>query len=114
MAAEVARNNSIHSQDRAPRSRSEGGGGQAGKIAQVRLEQFSDNGVRAVAAFAIVVTLIMMIMEKSSDIAIMKAMGKLWGEKVSSKLMYEMFPLMPSKQGGKVAGLPESRRKGGY
>ena len=34
---------------------------------------------------------------------IMKAMGKLWGEKVSSKLMYEMFPTMPSKQGRKIA-----------
>ncbi len=46
--------------------------------------------------------------------AIMKAMGKLWGEKVSSKLMYEMFPLMPSKQGLKIGGCPKSTRKGGY
>ena len=45
---------------------------------------------------------------------IMKAMGKLWGEKVSSKVMYEMFPEMPSKQGRKFAGLPKSTRKGGY
>ena len=44
----------------------------------------------------------------------MKAMGKLWGEKVSSKLMYEMFPLMPSKQGLKIGGCPKSTRKGGY
>jgi tRNA 2-thiouridine synthesizing protein E len=45
---------------------------------------------------------------------IMKAMSKLWGEKVSSKLMYEMFPLMPSKQGLKIGGCPQSTRKGGY
>ena len=45
---------------------------------------------------------------------ILKAMSKLWGEKVSSKLMYEMFPTMPSKQGRKIAGLPKSTRKGGY
>jgi len=45
---------------------------------------------------------------------IMKAMGKIWGEKVSSKVMYEMFPEMPSKQGRKFAGLPKSTRKGGY
>ena len=45
---------------------------------------------------------------------ILKAMSKVWGEKVSSKLMYEMFPTMPSKQGRKIAGLPKSTRKGGY
>jgi len=45
---------------------------------------------------------------------ILKAMSKLWGEKVSSKVMYEMFPTMPSKQGRKIAGLPQSTRKGGY
>ena len=45
---------------------------------------------------------------------ILKDMGKLWGEKVSSKIMYEMFPAMPSKQGRKLAGLPKSTRKGGY
>lgn len=45
---------------------------------------------------------------------IMKDMGKKWGTKPSSKDMYALFPQMPSKQGGKVAGLPESRRKGGY
>jgi len=45
---------------------------------------------------------------------IMKAMGKIWGEKVTSKLMYEMFPLMPSKQGLKIGGCPMSTRKGGY
>jgi len=45
---------------------------------------------------------------------ILKAMSKQWGEKISSKLMYEMFPTMPSKQGRKIAGLPQSTRKGGY
>jgi len=45
---------------------------------------------------------------------IMKAMGKIWGEKVSSKVMYEMFPEMPSKQGLKIGGCPQSTRKGGY
>ena len=45
---------------------------------------------------------------------IMKAMGKIWGRKVSSKEMYEMFPEMPSKQGLKIGGCPQSTRKGGY
>lgn len=46
--------------------------------------------------------------------SIVKEMGKKWGSKVSSKDTYELFPNMPSKQGSKIAGLPESRRKGGY
>jgi tRNA 2-thiouridine synthesizing protein E len=46
--------------------------------------------------------------------AIMKDMGKIWGRKVSSKEMYLLFPTMPSKQGRKIAGLPQSTRKGGY
>jgi tRNA 2-thiouridine synthesizing protein E len=45
---------------------------------------------------------------------ILKAMGDKWGRKTSSQEMYQLFPLMPSKQGAKVAGLPETRRKGGY
>lgn len=45
---------------------------------------------------------------------ILKDMGKKWGKKLSSKDMYLMFPLMPSKQGRKIAGLPQSTRKGGY
>jgi len=45
---------------------------------------------------------------------IVKAMGKKWGRNVTSQETYKLFPLMPSKQGGKIAGLPESRRKGGY
>jgi tRNA 2-thiouridine synthesizing protein E len=43
-----------------------------------------------------------------------KAMGKQWGEKLQAKDLYDLFPLDPSKQGGRIAGLPESRRKGGY
>lgn len=45
---------------------------------------------------------------------IQKDMGKKWGSKPSSKDMYEMFPGTPSKQGRKIAGLPQSTRKGGY
>jgi tRNA 2-thiouridine synthesizing protein E len=45
---------------------------------------------------------------------IQKDMGKKWGTKPSSKDMYTLFPLMPSKQGRKIAGLPQSTRKGGY
>lgn len=50
-----------------------------------------------------------------NDRAIVKAMAKLWtGEKVDSKATYMLFPKQPSKQAAKIAGLPESRRKGGY
>lgn len=46
---------------------------------------------------------------------IVKAMQQLWDDKsVDAKTVYDLFPLDPSKQGGRVAGLPESRRKGGY
>jgi tRNA 2-thiouridine synthesizing protein E len=45
---------------------------------------------------------------------IVKAMTKAWGEKIDAKALYNLFPQDPSKQGGKIAGLPESRRKGGY
>jgi tRNA 2-thiouridine synthesizing protein E len=43
-----------------------------------------------------------------------KDMGKRWGKTVSSKDLYKLFPLAPSKQGNKVAGLPFIARKGGY
>lgn len=46
--------------------------------------------------------------------AIIKAMGDKWNERVDQKTLYDLFPLDPSKQGGRIAGLPESRRKGGY
>jgi len=45
---------------------------------------------------------------------IIKAMGERWGEKAEQKALYDLFPLDPSKQGGRIAGLPESKRKGGY
>ena len=46
---------------------------------------------------------------------IVKAMQELWDDKsVDAKTVYTLFPLDPSKQGGRIAGLPESRRKGGY
>lgn len=46
---------------------------------------------------------------------LVKAMSKAWGDKsVNAKSLYDLFPGDPSKQGGRIAGLPESRRKGGY
>ena len=43
-----------------------------------------------------------------------KDMGKIWGKKVSSKDLYQLFPGAPSKQGNRIAGLPFVARKGGY
>lgn len=43
-----------------------------------------------------------------------KAMSAKWGKKIDAKYLYLLFPGDPSKQGGRVSGLPESRRKGGY
>ena len=46
---------------------------------------------------------------------LLKAMGAKWSDrKVDSKTLYDLFPGNPSKQAGRIAGLPESRRKGGY
>lgn len=45
---------------------------------------------------------------------IVKAMSEKWGTNVGQKDVYDLFPKDPSKQGGRIAGLPESRRKGGY
>ncbi|MEQ1695682.1 MAG: TusE/DsrC/DsvC family sulfur relay protein [Hyphomicrobiaceae bacterium] len=45
---------------------------------------------------------------------IVKAMSEKWGREIDSKDLYDLFPTDPSKQGGRIAGLPESRRKGGY
>jgi len=49
-----------------------------------------------------------------NDRDINKYLGDKWGRKVSSKEVYDLFPGKPSKQAAKVAGLPETRRKGGY
>ena len=46
--------------------------------------------------------------------AINKSMGKIWGKKISSKDLYNLFPGAPSKQGNRIAGLPYVARKGGY
>jgi len=46
--------------------------------------------------------------------AMVKTLGKKWGEKINAKTLYDLFPGDPSKQGGRLSGLPESRRKGGY
>jgi len=45
---------------------------------------------------------------------LIKFFEKLWGEKIDAKVLYDLFPGDPSKQGGRISGLPESRRKGGY
>ncbi len=52
--------------------------------------------------------------EQPNTRTIIKAMSEKWGRSVSQKDLYDLFPLDPSKQGGRIAGLPESRRKGGY
>ena len=43
-----------------------------------------------------------------------KDLGKLWNEKIDTKALFDLFPGNPSKQAGRIAGLRESRRKGGY
>ena len=45
---------------------------------------------------------------------ILKGLEDLWGEKVDTKDVYALFPLGPAKQAPKVAGLPETKTKGGY
>jgi tRNA 2-thiouridine synthesizing protein E len=42
-----------------------------------------------------------------------KAMSSMWDAKASIGELYELFPKQPSKQAASIAGLPESRRKGG-
>lgn len=47
--------------------------------------------------------------------SMVKAMAKAWGDKkLNAKVLYDLFPGNPSKQAGRIGGLPESRRKGGY
>jgi tRNA 2-thiouridine synthesizing protein E len=44
-----------------------------------------------------------------------KALAKKWNDKkINAKTLYDLFPGDPSKQAGRIGGLPESRRKGGY
>jgi len=45
---------------------------------------------------------------------IVKAMTEQWGKDVDQKYVYDLFNGDPSKIAGRIAGLPESRRKGGY
>ena len=52
--------------------------------------------------------------EQPMERAINKGMSKVWGKKITSKDLYALFPLAPSKQGNKIAGLPYVLRKGGY
>ena len=53
--------------------------------------------------------------EQPNNRTILKAMQDKWsGRKVDNKTLFDLFPGNPSKQAGKVAGLPESMRKGGY
>lgn len=43
-----------------------------------------------------------------------KGLKSSWDGKLGTKELYSLFPKGPAKQAGKVAGLPETRRKGGY
>ena len=53
--------------------------------------------------------------EQPNNRAILKAMQEKWHvRKVDNKTLFDLFPGNPSKQAGKIAGLPESLRKGGY
>ena len=53
--------------------------------------------------------------EQPNNRAILKAMQEKWPDrKVDKKTLFDLFPGNPSKQAGKLAGLPESMRKGGY
>jgi tRNA 2-thiouridine synthesizing protein E len=53
--------------------------------------------------------------EQPNNRAILKAMQDKWAaRKVDNKTLFDLFPGNPSKQAGKIAGLPESMRKGGY
>ncbi|MDQ3027363.1 MAG: TusE/DsrC/DsvC family sulfur relay protein [Pseudomonadota bacterium] len=53
--------------------------------------------------------------EQPNNRAILKAMQERWiGRRVDNKTLFDLYPGNPSKQAGKIAGLPESLRKGGY
>ena len=65
-------------------------------INYLREEYFSNNG------------------NQPNNRTLLKEMGSRWGGKVSNKELFDLFPGNPSKQAGRLAGLPESMRKGGY
>ena len=65
-------------------------------INYLREEYFSNNG------------------NQPNNRTLLKEMGSRWAEKVSNKELFDLFPGNPSKQAGRLAGLPESMRKGGY
>ncbi|MES9855214.1 MAG: TusE/DsrC/DsvC family sulfur relay protein [Sedimenticola sp.] len=48
--------------------------------------------------------------------SMVKHFKKAWTDldKVDTKALYIHFPMGPAKQAGKIAGLPETKRKGGY
>lgn len=53
--------------------------------------------------------------ELPNNRAIVKGMQAVWTDQVvDSRMLFELFPGNPSKQAGRIAGLPESLRKGGY
>jgi tRNA 2-thiouridine synthesizing protein E len=53
--------------------------------------------------------------EQPTNREMLKAMQEIWQDpKTDSKTLYALFPGNPSKQAGRIAGLPESKRKGGY
>lgn len=43
-----------------------------------------------------------------------KALKGDWPTKLDTKALYFLFPKGPAKQAGLIAGLPETKRKGGY
>ena len=65
-------------------------------IRYLRDEYFSNNG------------------NQPNNRTLLKEMSSRWGRKVSNKELFELFPGNPSKQAGRLSGLPESMRKGGY
>ncbi len=45
---------------------------------------------------------------------LLKGMEEIWGRKLDSKALFDLFPTGPHKQAAKVAGLPEPKGKAGY
>ncbi len=43
-----------------------------------------------------------------------KSLKDSWPTKLDTKALYALFPKGPAKQAGLIAGLPETKRKGGY